>query len=135
MSAKAGPLTGGCLCGQVRYRIAKVEAAFFCHCAMCRKASGANALAWVSVARADFTLTAGPLALYASSPGVERGFCGACGSPILFDMAAENAVDVTVGTLDDPDAVAPTHHIWTRSALHMSEGLGHGLPRYEAERD
>lgn len=135
MSTKSGPLTGGCLCGQVRYRLKKVEAAFFCHCAMCRKASGANALPWVSLARGDFALTAGTLARYASSPGVARGFCGACGSPILFDMAVEDAVDVTVGTLDDADAVTPSHHIWTRSALHMSEGLGPGLPRYEREQE
>lgn len=126
-------LTGGCLCGRVRYRLKRVQAAFFCHCSQCRKASGANALPWASVARADFVLTAGKLAVHASSAGVRRGFCGACGSPILFDKDGEDAVDTTLGTLDRPDAVTPTHHIWTGSALAMSAGLGASLPRHAEE--
>ena len=126
-------LDGGCLCGRVRYRLERVRGAFFCHCAMCRRASGANALPWASVARADFSLTSGALAFYASSPGVRRGFCGACGSPILFDMSSEDAVDVTLGTLDAPDRIRPTHHLWAASALAMSAGLGSGLPRHQEE--
>ena len=126
-------LEGGCLCGAVRYRIARVRAAFFCHCALCRRASGANALPWASVGRSDFALTAGALQLYASSPGVTRGFCGACGSPILFDKAGEDAVDITLGTLDAPDRVRPTHHLWVGSKLRMSTGLGDGLPRHAEE--
>jgi hypothetical protein len=35
--------------------------------------------------------------------------------------------------LDAPDTISPTHHIWTASALAMSEGLGAGLPRHAAE--
>lgn len=128
-----GALEGGCLCGAVRYRIARVRTAFFCHCTQCRRASGANALPWASVARADFALTAGALRLYASSPGVTRGFCGACGSPILFDKAGEDAVDITLGTLDAPDRVPPTYHLWVDSELAMSAGLGAGLPRHAQE--
>lgn len=128
------PLMGGCLCGAVRYRLKRVSSAFWCHCTMCQKASGANALPWASVARDDFEMTEGALKRYASSPGVTRGFCGACGSPIVFDMASEMEVDVTLGTLDTPDAVQPSHHLWCMSALAMSRGLGADLPRHEAER-
>ncbi|MFG1318718.1 GFA family protein [Xanthobacter autotrophicus] len=126
---------GGCLCGRLRYRVRRIESAYWCHCTMCRRASGSGALPWLTVARADFEVMAGTPALFSSSPGVTRLFCGHCGSPILFDMAKEAAVDVSVGTLDDPDAVAPTHHIWTQSALEMTAGLGAGLPRHEAERE
>ncbi|MFG1480817.1 GFA family protein [Xanthobacter sp. V4C-4] len=128
------PLLGGCLCGTVRYRLDRVKSAYWCHCTLCRRASGANALPWATVARGDFHLTAGVLKTHASSPGVARGFCAACGSPILFDMAAEDAVDVTLGTLDEPDRLRPSHHIWTSTALAMSEGLGAHLPRFAAER-
>jgi len=134
MSAPSTPREGGCLCGAVRYRLRRVESAYWCHCTMCRRASGSGALPWATVARADFELTRGTLKTYASSPGVARGFCGACGSPILFDMAAEAAVDVTLGTLDDPDSLAPTHHIWTTTALAMTDGLGAGLPRHAGEK-
>lgn len=127
-------LTGGCLCGRVRYRLRDVKSAYWCHCAMCRRASGSGALPWVSVARDDFEITAGTPATYVSSPGVTRLFCGTCGSPLAFDMAREADVDVTVGTLDGPDAIVPTHHIWMQSALALTEGLGAGLPRHQAER-
>ncbi len=128
------PLEGGCLCGQVRYRIHRTGEAFWCHCSMCRRASGAAAVPWVSVERSDFEIIRGTLRHFSSSQGVSCGFCGACGSPIVFDMASETAIDITIGTLDAPDAVSPTHHIWVASALDMSEGLGEDLPRYSAKR-
>ena len=126
-------LTGGCLCRRLTYRIRTVRSACWCHCTMCRRASGSAALPWATVPRADFAFTSGVPAAYASSAGVTRAFCGDCGSPILFDMAAEDAVDVTIGTLDDPDALTPTHHIWTATALALAAGLGAALPRHAAE--
>ncbi|MDQ0504445.1 GFA family protein [Xanthobacter agilis] len=127
------PLEGGCLCGALRYRLRRVQSAYWCHCSMCQRISGSSALPWATVARGDFDVTHGALTTYASSAGVQRGFCGSCGSPILFDMASEAAVDVTIGTLDLPDRLTPTHHIWTTTALAMSDGLGPGLPRHAAE--
>ncbi len=129
----ARPLDGGCLCGRLRYRITAMTSAYWCHCTLCRKASGSAALPWVSVPREAFAVTAGEPARFASSPGVARSFCGTCGSPILFEKAGERDVDVTLGTLDTPDAVPPSHHIWTGSALKMSDGLGAGLTRHDEE--
>ncbi|MEP9353357.1 GFA family protein [Xanthobacter sp. KR7-65] len=134
MAESPALLDGGCLCGRLRYRLRGVKSAYWCHCTMCRRASGSAALPWASVARPDFEITAGTPSVYESSPGVRRLFCGSCGSPIAFDMAREEDVDVTLGTLDVPDALIPTHHIWTQSALDMSEGLGATLPRHPAER-
>lgn len=127
-------LEGGCLCGRLRYRLKRAKSAYWCHCTMCRRASGSAALPWVSVAREDFAFIAGTPATFESSPGVTRRFCGACGSPIVFDMARESDVDVTIGTLDDPDRIIPTHHIWAGSALHMADDLGAALPRHDGER-
>lgn len=126
-------LTGGCLCGQLRYRIRNVRAAYWCHCSMCRRVSGSGALPWATVARADVEFTSGTPARYESSPGVTRLFCGRCGSPLVFDMAREADVDVTIGTLDDPDQLVPTHHIWTEGALALTDSLGAGLPRHAGE--
>ncbi|MFG1357513.1 GFA family protein [Xanthobacter pseudotagetidis] len=124
---------GGCLCGAVRYRLRHPRAAYWCHCTMCRRASGSAALPWVSVARGDFELVQGVMTTYASSAGVSRDFCGRCGSPILFDMACEDAVDVTLGTLDQPDLLPPSHHIWCSTNLEMARTLGSGLPRHAGE--
>ena len=134
MAGDTTTLEGGCLCGRLRYRLERVKSAYWCHCTMCRRASGSAALPWVSVAREDVTFTSGEPAVFESSPGVIRRFCGRCGSPIVFDMAREADVDVTIGTLDDPDRVSPTHHIWASSALHMARHLGERLPRYDGER-
>ena len=44
MAEKAYKVTGGCLCGAVRYEAeAYIKAAHYCHCRMCQKTSGAPA--------------------------------------------------------------------------------------------
>ena len=76
-------LTGGCLCGEVRYRItaAPVEA-LYCHCRMCQRAHGAPVIAWLTVPLAAFEVSAGNPAAYRSSAKAFRHFCGACGPPL-----------------------------------------------------
>ena len=94
-------LTGGCLCGAVRYRIdgeLTAEGAGFCHCGLCRRASGAPVVAWGTWRAADFRFTDGRPAEYLSSPKGVRRFCPACGihpygegkSPDGAPMAAVN---------------------------------------------
>ena len=41
--------TGGCLCGEVRYEaVGEPMAIAYCHCASCRKHTGAPVVAWVA---------------------------------------------------------------------------------------
>jgi hypothetical protein len=112
-------LEGGCLCGAVRYRIAgPLGEQTHCHCTLCRRASGAPVVTWVTVAPGDFTLTRGRVRKYRSTPQGERGFCDALNLP--------GELDVTAATLDDPEAVRPESHIWTSSRigwLVMNDGL------------
>jgi Glutathione-dependent formaldehyde-activating enzyme len=70
-------LTGGCLCGDIRYRIAAAPVdALYCHCRMCRRAHGAPVVAWLAVPRAGFAVTAGSPSSYRSSAAASRQFCG-----------------------------------------------------------
>ena len=70
-------LTGGCLCGALRYEIDGTgESASHCHCGMCRKASGAAFVTWISVAHERFRYTQGAPASYRSSDIASRSFCG-----------------------------------------------------------
>ncbi len=113
-------LTGGCLCGSVRYGTASpVSAATFCHCRSCRRASGAHSLPWITVARAGLHwLGSAAPTHYASSPGVTRSFCARCGTPLAYASDASPAtLDLTVGSLDDPSAIAPADHTWMEDAL------------------
>ena len=101
-------VAGGCQCGAVRYRAALDPAsAHLCHCRMCQKAAGNSFMPLASAPRAAFQLTRGSLAIFKSSQGVARGFCRDCGTPLTFDILADNQISVTLGSLDDPSAVPP----------------------------
>ncbi len=123
-------LTGGCLCGSVRYETAApVTEATFCHCRSCRRASGAHSLPWITVARNGLRWqgVAAPTD-YRSSPGVTRRFCHRCGTPLAYATDSSPAtVDLTIGSLDDPAAFAPTDHIWMEDAVAWDRPTD-GLP-------
>lgn len=132
--AETPSLEGGCLCGAVRYRLAgPIRETVHCHCTLCRRASGAPVVTWVTVAPNDFVLTRGRPAKYRSTPHGERGFCAACGSPVTFDaLDLPDELDVTAGTLDDPEAVRPERHTWTPSRISWMV-MADGLPEREGE--
>jgi hypothetical protein len=121
------PLQGGCLCGAVRYRIdaAPLEASI-CHCVTCRRAAGAQSVAWATVPSAGFAWTAGAPARHASSPGVIRSHCAVCGTSLAYQATPES-VDVTIASLDDPEAVPPTEELWLSHRLSW-EPIDPGRP-------
>jgi hypothetical protein len=128
-------LEGGCSCGAVRY---ETDAAPFhrtlCHCVDCRRIVGAPAVAWFSVAAADLRFVKGAPALHRSSARVERGFCGACGTPLSYrsdDYPDE--VDVVTCSLDDPAAAAPQDHTFASQRLPWMR-VDDGLPVYPRSR-
>jgi hypothetical protein len=113
LSAPAG-LTGGCLCGAVRYRLdAAPFDAGYCHCTTCRRASGAPVLAFASVPRALFMVTRGEPRSRPSSSFGERWFCGDCGTPLAMLVAHQpETIDFTIGSLDLPELVRPAFHLF-----------------------
>ncbi|MFC3126261.1 GFA family protein [Pseudoroseomonas globiformis] len=127
-------LTGGCFCGAVRYEAdGEPFHATWCHCADCRRSSGAPAMAWFSVHRADFRLTEGKLRQFKSSERAERGFCGDCGTSLTYEGKDLPELDVATATLDMPEKVPPRDHIWFRSHLDWVRP-GDGLPQHNTER-
>lgn len=79
--------TGGCLCGKRRYRFrGPPSTAGYCHCSMCRRATGGPFAFLVRVDEAALEWTASRPAVYRSSPIAERGFCPDCGSPLFLAM-------------------------------------------------
>ena len=110
-------LEGGCLCGATRYRIDPfILNAGICHCETCRRAAGAQSVAWVTVPASGFRFDTGRPAIFASSPGVERTHCPTCGTSLTYRSEADT-IDVTIGSLDDPEAVPPTQEIWLEHRL------------------
>lgn len=124
-------LTGGCLCGAVRYEVeGPGRYLCYCHCGSCRRATGAAMVPWGTFAHGRFRLTRGTLAEYRSSPPVRRGFCAACGTPLTYWHASRPGdIDVTLATLDAAAAIAPEAHVWVSEKLPWVR-LDDGLPRY-----
>jgi hypothetical protein len=129
-------LKGGCFCGDIRY---EADGETFhrtnCHCATCRRTTGAPFVAWFSVARTGFRFTQGYPTRFKSSSHGTRTFCPRCGSQLTFSSEdAQDEIDVTTCTLDNPEEVPPTDHTFTGSQLAWVQ-LADGLPRYAQSRE
>jgi hypothetical protein len=62
-------------------------------------------------------LVRGQLRSFVSSPAVTRQFCDHCGTPVTYSNTADpTTVDVTIATLDRPDAMEPVDHVWMEDA-------------------
>ena len=111
---------GGCHCGSVRFEVegAPVLSAI-CHCADCRRCSGAPVLAIGLFAAAAFRWTQGRARVYASSEHTRRYFCEACGAGLAYtnDVLLPGIVDIRLAALDDPEAFPPSDQLQTSEAL------------------
>ena len=113
-------LTGGCLCGNVRYQTnAEPLWLCHCHCKMCRKHTGSPIATFVGFPVGTVTWLNVPPARYRSSKDVERSFCSVCGSTIGFHRAHETSI--VIGSLDEPDSLQIeklwTAHVWHKDHL------------------
>lgn len=110
--------TGGCQCGAVRYTLyAEPTGASICHCRMCQKAVGGYFGAFAGVPPRDFAWTRGEPGVFRSSELVERGFCSDCGTPLMFRYVDRDRISVSLGSLDDPARVEPTHQYGIESRV------------------
>ena len=98
-------ITGGCYCGKVRFKA--MPPTLFqvnCHCANCRRAAGAQAVAWVTVNRVCLKFTKGRPKRYRTDTGAWRTFCSACGSSLTYENDERpDQIDITTGCLDQPE--------------------------------
>jgi len=100
---------GGCLCGDVRYRARGAPKwVAWCHCESCRRHSGAAAAAFAAFDEPDLETTRGAITRFASSPGMQRGFCARCGSTLTCQGGQRpGEVHLHVGSLDHPERLPP----------------------------
>ena len=130
-------LSGGCLCGAVRYRLlAEPFDAGWCHCRTCQLNSGSPAMAFASVGVGDYAVEQGQdrIGTVKSSDFGHRAFCRECGTPLYMRVNHQpETVDFSVATLDRPDTVAPSFHIFYASRIHWAKP-GDDLPRHDGFR-
>ena len=131
----SGPdkVTGGCMCGAVRYEAPEAHAVVYCHCKSCRSHTGAVVAALVGYLKSEITWTGDERSIYRSSPGIMRGFCAKCGTPLTWEGYVEelggDLIEVFISTTDDPDALVPQFHIWTDERIEWFDTVDE-LPRY-----
>ncbi len=111
MSEKTLPMTGGCLCGAVRYEASEPpQKTLYCHCRMCQKTSGGPFEVSAFFRNETFRFTRGEAKLYRSSDIADRGFCENCGSRLIYRSIGGSLTGVDVGSLDHPGDVSPEYH-------------------------
>ena len=124
-------LEGGCQCGAVRYRVTGDPIVVaVCHCSMCRHAHAAPAVTWALYHEEQVAFTELAPAVYQASPEAERGFCPECGTQVCFTASyIPRMIDIAVGSLDRPDALAPSLHYWDSMRLPWVR-FADELPKY-----
>jgi hypothetical protein len=112
-------LTGGCLCGAIRYRYeGALGAAFNCHCSICRRASGAPFVAWMTLNSAGLGFDRGAPKYRHSTKDGRRGFCPDCGTQLFFVFDSEpELIYSTVASHDKPNETPP------RTDIHAQDRL------------
>ena len=104
---------GGCLCGAVRYTLHGAPTySGHCHCRSCQRAVGAGFVTWVGVKPENFEVTGGEITFCATSPGVQRGFCGRCGTSLTFAGDGWSDIGVTAASLNEPGIAKPGSNVY-----------------------
>lgn len=125
---KPTSLTGGCMCGAVRYEASwPPNWSAHCHCRDCQRASGAAFVTYAGIRKDGFRWSKGTPKIFRSSPGVERFFCGDCGTSLAYwGERWPDEIHIFAATLDDPARAEPQIHIYTSEQLpwvHLADGL------------
>ncbi len=115
-------LEGGCACRRIRY-CCDAEPIFqlVCHCRDCQRASGSAFAEAILIDRQALSITGEQpkyhTATADSGRSMQRGFCGACGSPLLIVKPdLPQIAFLQAASLDDPGIFQPTLEIFTARA-------------------
>lgn len=116
------------MCGDIRFRmVGEPESVPYCHCEDCRRWSGAPVSLFVAYRAERMEILRGEVAVYVSSPGVRRLFCGRCGASLVYeDERLPGEMYVSVGAFDEPERFRPTGHGWVAhgySGLRITDDL------------
>jgi hypothetical protein len=132
------PLTGGCLCGGVRFEITTPPLfASYSHCTRCQRRSGAAASPQARVKPGSVRVTAGADLLRAWEPdgGFAKIFCSACGSSLFSRPPGEREpTSVRLGAFDGDPGVRPSFRTHIESAAVWEPLPDDGLPRHPGAR-
>lgn len=116
-------LEGGCACGDIRYRLTNSPLIVHaCHCRDCQRLTGSAFAHNIWIERKFVEMRGAAPVAFSVPPGSsgkphEVFACPLCGTQVWnkYHAAPGDTLLVRVGTLDDPAAIEPDVHIFTRS--------------------
>lgn len=121
MTRQTTRVSGGCLCGRVRYQAEVfLQNGYICHCTVCQKSTGQPAEITVLIKAGTLEYLNDEPRYYVSSKAGKRGFCAECGSRIVWqanDPAKDWATNLSVVSLDNPAQARVTCHIYADTQL------------------
>jgi hypothetical protein len=136
-SRVSGPsLTGGCLCGGVRFELTEPpRAASYCHCTRCQRRTGTAASAQAQVDGDSFQLLEGEGLVQCwrhPDGGFEKCFCRECGAH-LFSRNPDDRTQMSVrmGAFDADPGVRPSRRTFVAYAATWEPIPDDGLERFE----
>ena len=124
-----GALEGGCICGEVRYRVRQPQVVLMCHCRNCQQRTGSAYSLSMLTLRPDFEVLSGAT-LTRDLPGGSgelhrQHVCPDCLTRTHTEMlASPDIINVRPGTLDEPFSVRPIAQLWTRLAHPWAIAVG-----------
>ena len=134
MDQPGAALTGGCLCGRVRFEVAPpLGAAGYCHCTRCQRRTGTASSAQVRIDGTALRVTGGEelVRAYRPAAGFEKLFCGACGAALFSRNPADpSQMSVRLGGFDDDPGVRPSWRQFVAYAAPWEPIPEDGLPRF-----
>lgn len=128
------PITGGCLCGAIRYELTQPPVwAHNCHCSRCRRDTGSAFASNAFFPRDALRFTSGEeLRRSFKLPDADTftcTFCARCGSSLPFPSRYAALVGVPMGGLDRDPGLAPRAHIFVDSKADWWE-IHDDLPQH-----
>jgi hypothetical protein len=133
------PLTGGCLCGGVRFEVSEpLVSAGYCHCTRCQRRTGTAASASGRIAPGSLRILAGEELVREWDPGdggFAKAFCSACGSA-LWSRSPDDpeVISVRLGAFDADPGIRPAYRQFVAYAAPWEQLPDDGLPRFPEGR-
>jgi hypothetical protein len=127
-------LTGGCMCGDVRFEVSEpLVAALYCHCKRCQRRTGTAFSVSGLTVQGSFLITEGEELVRSWDPGDGwiKSFCGECGSQLYTtNPDAPQMLSVRLGAIDGDPGISPSAHQFTDYAAAWESIPDDGLPRF-----
>jgi hypothetical protein len=127
-------ITGGCLCGGVRYEItAPLLKMTYCHCTRCQRRTGTAASPQARIEPGSLRFLQGEDLVQGWQPpdhGFEKCFCSACGGALFSRHPDGEIWSVRMGTLDEDPGLRPAHRQFVAYAATWEPIPDDGVPRF-----